>query len=411
MLKYLIEKEFKQIIRNPFLPKLILVFPFMVLTILPMAANFEVRNVTVSLVDHDRSSISTRLISKISASPYFKINSIHGTYDLAIGDVEQDNADLVLIIPLNFERDLVNNSVANVQIAANMVNSTKGGLGSYYLASIIREYNAEVQQEFQHSIFGQAGQGAGRSGFAELELTGLDSNGVQVDIEKAGNPGGNMMRTVVPRFEVIPRFWFNPHLRYPFLMVPAIMVMLMAMLCGFLPALNIVGEKQSGTIEQMNVTPVRRFDFILAKLIPYWVIGFIILTMSFGVARLVYGLVPAGSILTIYLFASMFVLAMSGLGLVISNYAKTVQQAMFMMFFFVVTFIFMSGLYTPVSSMPDWAQMIGNFSPLKYFIMVMRQVYLKGSGLMDLGMAFVALVGFAVFFNTWAVLSYRKTSS
>ena len=187
------------------------------------------------------------------------------------------------------------------------------------------------------------------------------------------------------------------------------MVMMMAMICGFLPALNIVSEKEIGTIEQINVTPVKRFTFILAKLIPYWVIGFVVLTICFGVALLVYGLVPAGNILTIYLFASIFVLAFSGFGLTISNFATTVQQAMFLMFFFVMTFIFLSGLYTPVASMPHWAQAISIFSPLKYFIQVMRSVYLKGSGFGELAVHFYALCGFAFFFNVLAVVTYRKS--
>ena len=168
-------------------------------------------------------------------------------------------------------------------------------------------------------------------------------------------------------------------------------------------------RKESGTIEQINVTPVKRITFILSKLIPYWVIGFVVLTICFGVALLVYGLVPSGNILTIYLFASVFVLAFSGLGLTISNFATTVQQAMFLMFFFIMTFIFMSGLYTPVASMPDWAQAISIFSPLKYFIQVMRSVYLKGSGFGELIVQFYALCGFTVFFNVLAVVTYRKS--
>jgi ABC-2 type transport system permease protein len=193
-------------------------------------------------------------------------------------------------------------------------------------------------------------------------------------------------------------------------MIPALMIMILAIICGFLPALNIVGEKENGTIEQMNVTPVSKFKFIISKLIPHWVVGFVSLTICFVVARLFYNLIPAGSILTIYILASVFVLAFSGFGLVVSNYAKTLQQAMFMMFFFVLTFIFMSGLYTPVENMPQWAQIISHFSPLKYMIQVLRLVYLKGSGFTELLTQFFALSAFAIFFNGWAVISYRKSS-
>jgi ABC-2 type transport system permease protein len=246
----------------------------------------------------------------------------------------------------------------------------KGGLGSSYLAGAIQDFSTEMR----------------------------------------GERAQDSSRLAAPGFAILTQFRYNPRLEYPIYMVPALMVMLLTMLCGFLPALNIVGEKESGTIEQMNVTPVRKLPFILSKLIPYWVVGFIVLTICFGVARLAYGLVPKGSLLTIYLFASVFALAFSGFGLVISNYAKTFQQAMFMMFFFVITFVLMSGLYTPVASMPDWAQLISRFSPLRYFIMVMRLVYLKGSGVGDLLEPLAALCGFALFFNGWAVLSYRKKS-
>jgi ABC-2 type transport system permease protein len=369
MLKYLLEKEVKQLRRNKFLPRLIIVLPFMVLLILPLAANFEVKNLNLSIVDNDRSDYSTRLIQKIISSGYFRLTNYSTTYKEAIRAVELDYADIVLEIPSNFEADLVNEKSARVLVSANTVNGTKGGLGSSYLLSTINDFSSDIRAEWLQQP------------------------------ESAHTPS----------FSIHPLFRYNPLLRYPVFMVPAIMVMMMALICGFLPALNIVNEKESGTIEQINVTPVKRITFILSKLIPYWVIGFVVLTICFGVALLVYGLVPSGNILTIYLFASVFVLAFSGLGLTISNFATTVQQAMFLMFFFIMTFIFMSGLYTPVASMPDWAQAISIFSPLKYFIQVMRSVYLKGSGFGELIVQFYALCGFTVFFNVLAVVTYRKS--
>jgi ABC-2 type transport system permease protein len=191
-------------------------------------------------------------------------------------------------------------------------------------------------------------------------------------------------------------------------MVPALMVMVLTMLCGFMPALNIVNEKEAGTMEQINVTPVPKFTFIVAKLLPFWIIGSLVITVSFGVAWLVYGLVPTGNFSTIYLFAAIYVLGISGFGLVISNYSDTIQQAMFVMYFFIMVLIMLSGLFTPVSSMPQWAQTITIFNPLKYFMQVMRLVYLKGSGIADMLPQLGALVGFALAFNTWAVLSYKK---
>jgi ABC-2 type transport system permease protein len=221
--------------------------------------------------------------------------------------------------------------------------------------------------------------------------------------------------TLFPRetsgnFAVVPRVRYNPHADYKLFMVPALMVMLLTMLCGFLPALNIVGEKEAGTIEQMNVSPVPRRAFILAKLIPHWINGFVVLGVCMVLAGVVYGIWPVGNLPTILLFAAIYLLVVSGVGLVISNYSETMQQAMFVMFFFMMILLLMSGLFTPVRSMPGWAQAIAAINPLKYFIEVMRLVYLKGSGLAQLVPQLFALCGFAVAFNVWAVASYRKSN-
>lgn len=369
MLKYLIEKEFKQIRRNPFLPKFIIAFPFVALAILPLAANFEVRNARLSVIDNSHSTYSERLLNKITSSGYFIIDNLSADYKGSIRSVEMDDADIILEIPPRFEENLIREKTADVMISANAVNATKAGIGSAYLSAIVADFNNEIRSGLSPSL---------SSTPASLSISTL--------------------------------FRFNPFLRYPVFMIPALMVMLLTVICGFLPAFNIVMEKEKGTLEQMNVTPVDKFTLILSKLIPYWIIGFVVLTICFGVARLFYGLIPAGSFLTIYLFASVFVLAMSGFGLVISNYANTVQQAAFMIFFFVLTFIFMSGLYTPVSNMPKWGQIISTFSPLKYLMQVMRLVYLKGSNTQEMLRQMFALGCFAIFFNGWAVLSYRKKS-
>lgn len=161
-------------------------------------------------------------------------------------------------------------------------------------------------------------------------------------------------------------------------------------------------------MEQINVTPITKTMFIISKLMPYWIIGFIILTITFGVAYLSYGLIPVGSLMTIYFFAAIFIFGISGFGLVISNYSNTMQQAM-IVFFFMLILILLSGLFTPVESMPQWAQNITILNPLKYFMQVMRLVYLKGSDISQLYSQFVALISFAVFFNVLAILSYKKS--
>lgn len=213
---------------------------------------------------------------------------------------------------------------------------------------------------------------------------------------------------MLPSIRIDTQGLFNPNLNYKLYMNPALMGMLLTLICGFLPALNVVSEKEVGTIEQINVTPVSKFAFILAKLLPYWIIGFIVLTLCFLLAWLLYGITPMGHFIVIYILAILFVFVMSGFGLVISNYSATMQQSMFVMFFFMLVLMLMSGLFTPVSSMPEWAQMITYFNPLKYFMQGMRMVYLKGSGLMELLPELGVLLLFALGFNSWAVISYRK---
>jgi ABC-2 type transport system permease protein len=369
MIKFLLEKEFKQLLRNSFLPKLIIGLPIMVLLVFPWVANQEIKDISLSIVNNDATGYSERLIQKITSSGYFRLTNFSFSNTEALHSIKSGEADIILEIPQDFERNLTTEGISRMMISANAVNGVKAGLGSSYLSAIIKEYADELREKSAASF---------------------------------------AMPIPIPVINIATYNQFNPHLDYKIFMIPAFMVMLLTIITGFLPALNIVSEKETGTIEQINVTPVKKFTFIIAKLIPYWTIGFLILTICFILAALIYGLSPVGNIGSIYLFSAIYISVVSGLGLVISNYSNTMQQAMFVMFFFVIILILMSGLFTPVESMPNWAQTITMFNPLKYFIQVMRAVYLKGSGIEELTTQLVALVGFAVGLNVWAVESYRK---
>jgi ABC-2 type transport system permease protein len=366
-LKYLIEKEFRQFRRNAFLPKLVLAMPCLMMLILPWAADLETKNVNLSVCDSDRSSLSARLTRKVLSSGYFTPTDISDSYSRAMESVEKGDADLILEIPHGFESDLTKTNAASLMISANAINGTKGIIGSTYLSSIAASFAEELAEE-----------------------------------------SGRATAGISPVVKIATQNRFNPSMEYKPFMVPALMVMLLTLIAGFLPALNIVSEKETGTIEQINVTPVNKFTFILSKLIPYWIIGFAVLTLCFGIAFFVYGLVPSGNAGILYLSSFVYVLAVSGFGLVISNYSSAMQQAMFVMFFFTIIFLLMSGLFTPVRSMPEWAQRITIFNPLKYFIEIMRGVYLKGSALSELGGQIGALCCFAAVSNIWAILSYSK---
>ncbi|GHT64580.1 ABC transporter permease [Bacteroidia bacterium] len=368
MLQYLIEKEFKQTFRNAFIPKLILAFPFMVLLVFPWATNQEIKNINVTVIDRDHSSWSKRLSEKLGASTYFNLVNYVNSNDEGMAVFEDGKTDMLLEIQPDFEKNLMNAGAADVMISANAVNIMKGGLGSGYMNAIVQDFANEIRAE-------------------RIQTSG---------------------KTELPLIQVISQGRFNIFLDYKVFMIPALIVILMTLLCGFLPALNIVSEKEIGTIEQINVTPVKKISFILGKLIPYWTIGLFVFTLTLGLAALIYGLVPKGNLLTIYLSVLIYISTVSGLGLVISNYSSTLQQAMFVIFFFLIIFILISGLFTPIASMPQWAQIFTYFNPLRYFIEIMRMTFLKGSGFSDIWRQLAALGVWALALNGWALMSYRK---
>ena len=281
MIKYLIHKEFLQIRRNAFLPKLIIMFPIVIMCVMPWVMQMEVKNIVVDVVDIDHTVESQRLVQQIAASNYFIFGGQKTTYTEAMKDIEKGRADVILEI-----RD------GKYLIAANAVNGTKGAMGNAYLSQIV---SAPV------------------STFSAVSVLTL----------------------------------YNKQQNYKLFMIPALFAIVMMLMTGFLPTLNIVGEKEAGTIEQINVTPVSKWSFILAKLVPYWLIALFVITLCLLLAWLVYGITPAGPVWLIYVLAMLLALFFSSFGLIVSNYSDTMQQAMFVMWFFVVSIMLLSGLFTP----------------------------------------------------------------
>jgi ABC-2 type transport system permease protein len=344
MIKYLLQKEFLQIRRNSFMPKIIFIFPIMVMCVMPWVMNQEVKNIRVDVVDIDHTTHSQQLVHQIEASNYFVFNGQKATYQEAMKDIETSMADIILEI-----RD------GKYLIAANAVNGTKGSIGSAYLSQIV-------------------------SGTVTA-------------------PSASSVLTL-----------YNKLQSYKVFMIPALMGILMMMLCGFLPALNIVGEKEKGTIEQINVTPVSKWSFILAKLIPYWIIGLVVLTLCLVLSWLVYGITCQGPLLLVYLLAILLALFFSSFGLIVSNYSDTMQQAMLVMWFFVVCLMLLSGLFTPVRSMPDWAYLTTYINPMHYFADAIRTVFVRGGGFQTIAHQVVALAIIASVMSVWAVQSYKKNN-
>ena len=345
MIKYLIQKEFLQIRRNAFLPKLIIMFPIVIMCVMPWVMQMEVKNIVVDVVDIDHTVESQRLVQQIAASNYFIFGGQKATYAEAMKDIEKGRADVIFEI-----RD------GKYLIAANAVNGTKGSMGSAYLSQI-------VTSNVKHQT----------------------SN-------------------------ITPLTLYNKGQNYKLYMIPALFAIVMMLMTGFLPTLNIVGEKEAGTIEQMNVTPVSKWSFILAKLIPYWLIALFVITVCLLLAWLVYGITPAGSVWLIYILAMLLALFFSSFGLIVSNYSDTMQQAMFVMWFFVVSIMLLSGLFTPTRSMPQWAYLTTYVNPMHYFIDAIRTVFIRGGGLHETAHQILALAGIGTLMGCWAVQSYKKNN-
>ena len=351
-LRYLIQKEFTQIRRNAFLPRLIVMFPIMIMCVMPWVMNMEVKNIRVDVVDIDHTVESQRLIQQIAHSNYFIFNAQQPTYNQALSDVEHGKADVILEI-----RD------KQYLIAANAVNGTKGSMGAAYMSQVI----------------------SGNISSLKGNLSPLTSR-------------------------LSPLYLYNKGQNYKLFMIPALFAIVIMLMTGFLPTLNIVGEKEAGTIEQINVTPVSKWAFILAKLIPYWIIAIFVITVCLLLSWAIYDITPAGSVALIYLLAMLLALFFSSFGLIISNYSDTMQQAIFVMWFFVVLLMLLSGLFTPTRSMPTLAYLTTYVNPMHYFIEAIRTVFIRGGSLHSIWHQILALTAIALFMSTWAVQSYKKNS-
>ncbi len=359
-LKYLIQKEFIQIRRNAFLPRLIVMFPIMIMCVMPWVMSMEVKNIKVAVVDNDRSTLSQQLVHSIEASNYFVFKGQVPTYRSALQQMEKSQVDVVMVIPQDYSKDVALGHQPQVLIAANAVNGTKGAMGGNYLTQIVTQHV---------------------------------------------NPDIASMQSRISTL-----FLYNKHLNFKLFMIPALFAIVMMLMTGFLPALNIVGEKEAGTIEQINVTPASKWSFILAKLIPYWIIALFVITVCLLLAWAVYGITSAGPLALIYLLSMLLALFWSSLGLVISNYSDTMQQAIFVMWFFVVMMLLLSGLFTPTRSMPSWAYATTYVNPMSYFIEAIRTVFIRGGGISSIWHQLLALLGIGSVMAVWAVLSYKKNS-
>ena len=355
----LLRKEFRQTFRNRAMLPIIFVLPIIQLVVLAFAATFEVKSTPVTVVAAEWSPEARRIVNKLEASGYFSVVNQTASAAEADSDMEAGRSRMILSIPLGFNAGAARR---DVQVILNAQDGAAAGVVQTYVAQIVGALN--------------------------------------VDLTHRKEP-----------LEIRPSHWYNPELNYQIYMVPGILVILVTMIGTFLSAMNVVREKEIGTIEQLNVTPIRKYELIAGKLLPFWIIALMELAFGLLVAWVVFEIPIEGSLALIFGLASIYLLAMLGMGLWISTVTETQQQAMFIAWFILVIFILMSGLFTPIESMPDWAQYLTRLNPIAYFIEIMRRVLLKGAGLDAVKTEAAALGAFAFGILALAVRQYRKTNA
>jgi ABC-2 type transport system permease protein len=282
-----------------------------------------------------------------------------------------NKCDVILHIPDEFGKDIGNGKPARILAGIDAINASSAQLSWAYLNGVIRDYNSEIITE---------------------------------------NIGNSLPPGILPAIEITNRYWYNEELNYKYYMLPGILVILVTAIGFLLAGLNMVREKETGTIEQINVTPVRKHQFIIAKMVPFLIIGLIDLAAGLLIGKLAFNIPFEGSIMLMFFGASLFLLAVLGLALFISTFSATQQQYMFVAFFFMIIFILMSGIFTPYESMPKWAQDFNLINPVAYLMRINRMVMLKGSSIYDISGELISLGVIALIFSTLAVRKYRKSA-
>ena len=364
----ILRKEFIQVFRNRSMVPIIFAMPMVQLLVLAFAVTFEIKNINLDVVNQDNSPVSRELISKFQGSSFFTIKNFYADYDQASADLKSGKAHQVLIIPPHFERDLYRENKAKLQLITNAIDGSAAALMNAYGLSIIRDYNKELI------------------------------------VEKTGD---NLFTDPI---SISYSYWFNPELNYTTYMVPGILVLLVTMIGIFLSGMNVVREKEIGTIEQINVSPIKKYQFITGKLLPFWFIALFELAFGLVLARIIFHIPILGSVWLIFGVAAVYLLVVMGIGLFVATVSNTQQQSMFLSWFFMVIFILMSGLFTPVENMPGWAQNLNIINPIAYFIRIMRMIMLKGSDFQDILAPFATISVYAVTMLSLAVWRYKKVA-
>ena len=366
-LYFLLQKEFIQIFRNKAMLPLIFVLPIIQLILLTFAADFELKTIKFTYIDNDNSQESKMLLERFRASSYFVDMGKSQSFKQGMEALDESTATLLITIPRNFSENLHTEKQATIMVDVNSIDGQAASLSYSYAQNIIMDMQDDIRQEW---------------------------NGLPNKLE--------------PPVTVESRYWFNQDMVYSNLMVPGILALLITMIGMFLSAMNLVREKEIGTIEQINVTPIRKHHFLMGKLIPFWVIAMFELAFGLVIGKVIFDIPMVGSLPLLFAFSSIYMLVVLGIGLWISTFTDTQQQAMFIAWFFIVIFILMSGLFTPIENMPGWAQELTRANPIAYMVKVVRAILMKGSTFADIKWEFLWVSVYALLVNVFALMSYSK---
>jgi len=363
----LIKKEFLQVFRNPLLMQILIVAPLAQFLLFPFTADYEIKTLNIAFIDNDRSVTTDEMQQKFAYSKYFVNNGLLETKKEAEELMLKDEIDILIEFPLHFEKNVMTFEPTTIAITANAINSVKAGIGVGYVQAVLGEYYEDKAAEL------------------------------------------STMRNTASKLVSTNIYWYNEQMNYKNLIVPGILVILVTLIGAYVTALNIVREKEIGTIDQINVSPIPKWQFLVGKMIPFWILGMFEFLFGLFLMKIIFGISVQGSLPVLVAVTTIYLLVMLGLGFFISSVSSNQLQAMFIVFFLFIVFVLLSGLFTPIEGMPQWAVCINYLNPMSYYMDVIKLIVLKGSGIEDIKMHISVLSGMAVAINAAALISYRET--
>jgi len=381
-IRFLAWAEVLHVVRDRATLAQVLILPLAQLLILSNAATFEIREVPLYVVDFDRSTTSRGLVDRFVASGNFDVVGHSPSLDLANDELLRGRATLVVTVPHDFERSLMRDRTAPIQLAVNAEKGSAAGIVQSYALRILSTYSSELGTTLLPTM-------------ANVRA----ASGDQPPTHGAS------------RIEVSVRNRYNQTLNYKHYMVPGLLVALVTLIATLVSAQNIAREKELGTLEQLNATPLTRGQFIAAKLLPFWVLGMLDLGVGLTAGWLIFDIPVRGSLILLFGSAAVYLVAALAIGLWISTLVETQQQAMFVTFFIVNIYLLMSGLFTPIDSMSPWVQTVSQLNPVRHFVTISRALLVKGAGVQEIVQPLAVLVVFAVVTLALAIRQYSKRTA